>query len=135
MSVVAVVNQIIRKRQVQGKVQVLVQWAVSWASAEEMVGQVVSQIMGTRVRGGVTEFLTNWACSWTDISDELMAGDMWQPFLDEEAKAEADEEAEPKDGADEKAKSKDGAKTKVAVAMKRGVEDADVRRSVRNRSK
>ena len=128
MSVVAVVNQIIRKRQVQGKVQVLVQWAVSWASAEEMVGQVVSQIMGTRVRGGVTEFLTNWACSWTDISEELMAGDMWQPFLDDEAKAEADEELQ-------EAKPKDGAKTKVAVAVKRGVEDADVRRSVRNRNK
>ena len=93
-----------------------------------MVGQVVSQIMGTRVRGGVTEFLTNWACSWTDISEELMAGDMWQPFLDDEAKAEADEELQ-------EAKPKDGAKTKVAVAVKRGVEDADVRRSVRNRNK
>ncbi len=61
MSVVATVNQIVKKRQTGGRVQVLVQWAVSWASADEMVGQAVSQIMGTRVQDGVTEFLVNWS--------------------------------------------------------------------------
>jgi hypothetical protein len=57
MSVIATVNQIIKKRHVDGKVEVLVQWAVTWAGAAEMVGQAVSQIMGTRTRNGTVQLL------------------------------------------------------------------------------
>ena len=125
MSVVAAVNQIIKKRQRDGKVEVLVQWAVSWASTEEMAGQAVSRIMGTRVRDGIVEFLTNWDCSWIDIGDELMQGDLWQPFLDQEAKDEANE-------ADDVPKPEEAKKPKTT---KRNLEDASVgtRRSVRQR--
>jgi hypothetical protein len=128
MSTIAVVNQILMKRQTGGRIQVLVQWAVSWASAAEMQGQAVSQIMGTRVRNDVTEFLINWSCSWVDLSDELMAGDLWQPFLDQEAKDEADRAVEV---------SKEEAKVKKAEATKRKADDdgADVRRSLRKQNK
>jgi hypothetical protein len=89
---IATVNQIIEQRQLNGKVEVLLQWAVSWASVEEMAGQSVSQIMGTRVRpDGVAEFLVNWSCSWATVDEELMQGDLWQPFLNQEAKDEADQ--------------------------------------------
>jgi hypothetical protein len=109
-------------RQRNGKADVLVQWAVSWASVEEMAGQAVSQIMGTRTRDGAVEFLVNWSCSWTDVDEELMKGDLWQPFLDQEAKNEADETAGPKE------------KEKVKAA-KRGFEDAGTgtRRSLRGK--
>ncbi len=49
------------------------------------------RVLARLVRDGVVEFLTNWSCSWIDIGDELMGGDLWQPFLDQEAKDEADE--------------------------------------------
>ncbi len=106
----------------------LVQWAVSWASAAEMLGQAVSQVMATRVRDGVTEFLVNWNCTWVDLSEELMAGDLWQPFLDQEAKDEADvAEGVPKEEAE----------VKKAKATKRKADDdgADVRRSLRKQNK
>ena len=32
-----------------------------------------------------------WACTWTEVDNDVMAGDLWQQFLDEEAKNEADE--------------------------------------------
>ena len=125
MSVIAAVNQIIKKRVYNGKVEVLVQWAVSWASVEDMAGQSVSQIMDRRVRNGDHEFLVNWSCSWIDIGDELMKGDLWQPFLDQEAKDEADE-------AEEAPMSEEVKKVKPP---KRSLNDVAVgtRRSVRNR--
>lgn len=125
MSVIAAVNQIIKKRRYNGKVDVLVQWAVSWASVDDMTGQGVSQIMDTRVRNGRYEFLVNWSCSWIDIDDELMKGDLWQPFLDQEAKEEADE-AERAPKSDE---------MREVRATKRSLNDVAVgtRRSVRNR--
>ncbi len=126
MSVIAAVNQIIKKRQRNGKVDVLVQWAVSWASVDDMTGQGVSQIMDTRVRNGRYEFLVNWSCSWIDIDDELMKGDLWQPFLDQEAKEEADE-AERAPKSDE---------VREVRATKRSLNDVAVgtRRSDRKRS-
>ena len=127
MSIIAAVNQILKKRLTGGKVQVLVQWAVSWSSAAEMQGQAVSQVMATRTRGDVTEFLVNWNCSWVDLSDELMAGDLWNPFLEQEARDEAD-------GAEEEPNEE--AEVKKAKRTKRGADDggADLRRSLRKSS-
>jgi hypothetical protein len=128
MSTIAAVNQILKKRLTGGRIQVLVQWAVSWASAAEMQGQAVSQVMATRKQGDVTEFLVNWNCSWVDLSDELMAGDLWNPFLEQEARDEADGAEEVPN---EKAEVKKAEKTK-----RRAVDDgADVRRSLRKSSK
>ena len=106
----------------------LVQWAISWASAAEMQGQAISQVMATRTRGDVTEFLVNWNCSWVDLSDELMAGDLWNPFLEQEAKDEAD-------GAEEEPNEE--AEVKKAKTTKRSADDggADLRRSLRKSSK
>jgi hypothetical protein len=101
---------------------VLVQWAVSWASVNEMAGQSVSQIMGTRVRDGNQEFLVNWSCSWIDIGDELMKGDLWQPFLDQEAKDEADEADEaPSPEELEKVKATKRSLNSVAVGTRRSL--------------
>ena len=122
MSVIAAVNQIIKKRHQNGKVEVLVQWAVSWASVNEMAGQSVSQIMGTRVRNGNYEFLVNWSCSWIDIGDELMKGDLWQPFLDQEAKDEADEAEEAPDSEEvKKVKPPKRSLNDVAIGVRRSV--------------
>ena len=121
---VAAVNQIIKKRQRNGKVEVLVQWAVTWSSVEEMAGQAVSQIMDSRVREGVTEFLVNWSCSWIDIDDELMKGDLWQPFLDQEAKDEADEAEDAPKGV-EKPKATKRKLDDIAVGLRRSARKQD----------
>ena len=91
MSESAAVNQIMKMRRRGGKAEVLVQWACSWASLQQMEGQAVAQVLDTRVRDGVFEALVMWACTWTEVDNDVMAGDLWQQFLDEEAKNEADE--------------------------------------------
>jgi len=92
MSESAAVNQIMKMHRRGGKAEVLVQWACSWASLEQMEGQAVAQVLDTRVRDGVFEALVMWACTWTEVDNDVMAGDLWQQFLDEEAKNEADED-------------------------------------------
>lgn len=116
------VTQIVAMRRVGGKAEVLVQWACSWKTVEQLTGQAVAQILDIRTKDGVFEVLVQWCCTWTDVDDELMAGDMWQPFLDGQAIAEADEEEE-ESGEDE-----------VPTVGEKREETKGVRRSLRRKN-
>jgi hypothetical protein len=116
------VTQIVALRRINGKAEVLIQWACSWNTVEKLSGQAVAQVLDTRTKDGVFEVLVQWCCTWTDVDDELMAGDLWQPFLDGEAIAEADEGEESGEDDEE-----------PAVGEKRD-ETKGVRRSLRQKN-
>jgi hypothetical protein len=118
------VTQIVSLRRVNGKSEVLVQWACSWNTVDKLAGQAVAQVLATRIKEGLLEVLVQWCCTWTEVDDELMSGDLWQPFLDGEAIAEADEAEKSED----ETKTKPGAKRGLLATAG---ESRDVRRSSR----
>jgi hypothetical protein len=127
------VTQIVALRRIGGKAEVLIQWACSWNTVAKLTGQAVAQVLDTRMKDGVFEVLVQWCCTWTDVDDELMAGDLWQPFLDGEAIAEADEGEESEDAPEPTIREKRGL---VGIGEKVQVEETkDVRRSTRHKSR
>jgi hypothetical protein len=56
----------------------------------------IVEILAKRIRNGVAEVQVQWAVTWEIVDETIMKGELWQDFVEEEKRIEAEEAAEKK---------------------------------------